>query len=263
MSTLVALSLLAATVGAPLTPAAARRVARAHADEIQECYDTWTASLVDKPQQTKLLVDLSVRKSGRPDGIKPAEFAGTPFGDCVVSRIRKWRFPRHNSTGTGAKAHLSFELVPPLQVVRPRPARQSIGRLSPEAIKWVVASHNADMQECFEAWLEGLERSPGEVRLRVSLEILIDGRPVDIEPDVLGDTPLGACVTARIQTWRFPSHEGPEPIKVVVPLRLVARRPETKPADSAAATSRPPSQAPPQALRPPQGLPPLGQQQQP
>ncbi len=272
MSSLVALSLLAATVTAPLTPASVRRVARAHGDQIQECYDTWTATLADKPVRTKLLVALKVRKSGRPEAITPEEFAGTPFGDCVVARVRRWRFPRHTSKGAAAAAHLSFELIPPLQMVMPRAPRQALPKLSPEAIRWVVASHQAEVQTCFEAWLEGLERSPGEVKMRVSLEILSDGRPSDVKPDVLKGTPLAACVTDRVRRWRFPSHEGPEPIAVVVPLRLVPRRAGAQRGTDA--TSRPPSQEQtrekpqalqPQALqqpalRPPRGVPPLGPQ---
>lgn len=256
MTTLVALSLLSVTVAAPLTPAATRRLARAKAGEIQECYDTWTATLTDKPKTSSLQVDLRVRKSGRPESIEPAEFAGTPFADCVVARIRRWRFPRHTSPGATAPARLNFDLAPPLQVVRPQPVRQALGKLSPEAIRWVVASHNPDVQGCFERWLEGLERSPGEIKLRLSLEILADGRPVGIEQDVLAKTPLAQCVREQVATWRFPSHEGPEAIAVVVPLRLVPRRPEAE--GQAAATPVPPSEAPP-VLRPPRGVPPLGQ----
>lgn len=253
-------ALLAAVVSAPLTPAAVRRIGRTNGEQIQECYDTWTASLADSPAQTTLLVDIRVRGSGRPEDIRPAKFGGTPFGDCVVSRIRRWKFPRHTGR-TAAKASLTFDLIPAREVIAPYAPKRARTRLSPEAIKWVVAAQQGDVQTCFEGWLEGLDNSPGVVKMKLTLIILADGRTADVEPDVLKDTPLATCVTNRVLAWRFPSHDGPKPVTAVIPLRLVPRRAKAQAGKPDAATTsslKASSPRRPRRLRPPGGLPPLG-----
>ncbi len=249
-------ALLSASVSAPLTPAAVRRVGRNHEDQVQECYDTWTSQLSDPPTERRLSLRLRVRPSGRPEAITAETFAGTPFASCVVSGVRRWRFPRHDGPG-GTTTTLEFDVTPALSPRSPEraPNAQVESRgLSQEAILWVVAAHAGEVQTCFEEWLRALERSPGEQLMTLRLRVGLDGRVRRVEPDILAGTPMAACVVARVGAWRFPSHGGPEPAAMVLPFRLVPRRPE------AAAQDAPSRQSPlpPRPLRPPRGVPPLG-----
>jgi len=249
-------ALLGASVSAPLTPAAVRRVGRSHEDQVQECYDTWTSQLTDPPTERRLSIRLRVRPSGRPDSITAETFAGTAFASCVVSGMRRWRFPRHDGPGSAA-ATLEFDVTPALDRRSPEPTPNNHAQkrgLSQEAVRWVVAAHAGEVQTCFEQWLQALEKSPGELLMTLRLRVGLNGRVLRVEPDILQGTPMATCVVTRVRAWRFPNHPGPDPATMELPFRLVPRRPEP----AAQGAPSPQSPLPQRPLRPPRGVPPLG-----
>ena len=96
-------------------------------------------------------------------------------------------------------------------------------------VRRVLKAHKTEVQECYDGWLRGLDKSPGERTVKVSFEVLRTGRPQSVELSEWSDTPFGECVRAKVRRWRFPRHDGPDPAAVVLPFRLLPKGPAAAP----------------------------------
>ncbi|HJK92225.1 MAG TPA: AgmX/PglI C-terminal domain-containing protein [Polyangiaceae bacterium LLY-WYZ-15_(1-7)] len=218
-------------VRGPLPREAVRRVLRRHERELRHCYAT---ARREQPELAgRLLVEFEIGPQGRVGSARVTEngLGHAALAQCVVRRLRRWRFPHPDVGGTvRVRSPFVFATVrrrgaPPDAEARPpreedatppsrprgqlAPARPTIrGALSREVIQRVVRQHANEARYCYERRLGEHPRLAGRLVLR--FVISPEGRvaSASVDEDTLGDAAVGACLAHAVRRWRFPRPSG-------------------------------------------------------
>ena len=101
-----------------------RRIVRAHHNEIRGCYNTALAK--DPSVRGRLVVHFVIAANGEvaAAAIGSSEIVDAALDQCVVSKVRRWRFPTGDNHGV-AEVHYPFLLEP---AVVPAASKRRAGR---------------------------------------------------------------------------------------------------------------------------------------
>jgi TonB family protein len=179
---------------------AVRAVIDGHRDELLGCY---RAELAKRPRLTATsMLEWTVRADGRaspPEADEMAAETDDPaLHDCVVARIAAWTFPRPSG------GPVDVTLVASFSVKRGKATSPTASSPAKAAIQKAIASHAAEIEQCYQARLAERPKLQGKVVLRWVVEA--DGQVRDVsvaDATTLQDHVLLECMKARVAGWRF------------------------------------------------------------